>query len=299
MPFLSPTSARLCVLLAAALWSLNGLFVRLLTQPATGELAVPAVPPLWIACLRCLFAGLVFLPFIRRSQLAFSPVLLLMVACFAVMNALFISAMSLGSSANAILLQNTAPLWIYLVSVLVLKEPSDRRNAIVLSVAFAGITVIVLGAWNEGEKQPANFPAAVIALGSGLAYAGVVLCIRMLRHFSTLWLTLCNHFVAALALLPIVVLLDVPRPEQVAFLVLFGVVQMAVPYWLVTMSLRRLPAHEVGVLGLTEPLLTPIWVYLVFPQEVPSAWTFAGGALILGALAWRYLLQRTAAPPAS
>ena len=41
----------------------------------------------------------------------------LMVGLFAAMNALFISAIALGTSANAILLQNTAPFFVYLVSV--------------------------------------------------------------------------------------------------------------------------------------------------------------------------------------
>jgi drug/metabolite transporter (DMT)-like permease len=54
-------------------------------------------------------------------------------------------------------------------------------------------------------------------------------------------------------------------------------------------GLRVVSTQEAGVITLLEPLLNPLWAYLVAPQkESPTAYTFVGGALILGALAWRY-----------
>jgi drug/metabolite transporter (DMT)-like permease len=54
-------------------------------------------------------------------------------------------------------------------------------------------------------------------------------------------------------------------------------------------GLRVVSSQEAGVITLLEPLLNPLWAYLVAPQrESPTGYTFAGGALILGALAWRY-----------
>ena len=47
--------------------------------------------------------------------------------------------------------------------------------------------------------------------------------------------------------------------------------------------------QEAGAITLLEPLLNPIWAYLVSPAtETPPPTTYLGGALILGALAWRY-----------
>jgi drug/metabolite transporter, DME family len=52
-------------------------------------------------------------------------------------------------------------------------------------------------------------------------------------------------------------------------------------------------AQEAGTLTLLEPLLNPLWAYLVSPAtEVPHPLTFVGGAIILGALAWRYWPSR-------
>ena len=80
-----------------------------------------------------------------------------------------------------------------------------------------------------------------------------------------------------------------PSPAQIAFLIFFGGVQMALPYWLVARGLRVVSPQEAGTITLLEPLLNPVWAYLVSPEtEAPSAFTWLGGALILGALAWRY-----------
>jgi drug/metabolite transporter, DME family len=74
-----------------------------------------------------------------------------------------------------------------------------------------------------------------------------------------------------------------------AFLVLFGAVQMAVPYFLIARGLRVVSAQEAGAITLLEPLLNPLWAYLVAPDvERPRAYTMLGGTFILGGLLWRY-----------
>ena len=55
-------------------------------------------------------------PALRPRDFSFRPVMVGMVACFAVMNALFVSALAGGTAANAIVLQYTAPMWMYLAS---------------------------------------------------------------------------------------------------------------------------------------------------------------------------------------
>lgn len=284
-PHLSLTQGRFCVVLAAVLWSLSGAFTKLLTQPTGLGLHEPAVPGLLIAFYRVLFAGLVLVPTLRRCDLSFRPGMLLMVASFAAMNGLYVRAMAEGSAANAVLLQYTAPMWMYGASVWLLGEPADRRGTIALGVGLCGIAVIVAGGW-----QATQLPVIALALGSGLAYAGVLIGLRVLRAASSRWLTVLNHLGGALALVPFVLLADtVLTPRQLAFLALFGVVQMALPYWLVARGLRVVSPQEAGAITLLEPLLNPVWAYLVSPATETPGWpTFAGGTLILGALAWRY-----------
>jgi drug/metabolite transporter (DMT)-like permease len=245
-----------------------------------------------IAFFRVLFAGLALLPLLRRGDVAFRPAMIGMAISFAVMNALYISAQAWGSAANAVLLQYTAPLWMYLGSVFFLREPAERRSSIALAFGLGGVLIIVLGG------PTAQLPVVGIALGSGVAYAGVIFCLRVLRGQSSRWLTVVNHLFSAAALLPFMMARAhaMPTARQLAILVLFGTTQMALPYWLVARGLRAVSPQEAGTITLLEPLLNPVWAFLVSPEtETPPPATWAGGACILGGLLWRYWPRRRSA----
>jgi drug/metabolite transporter (DMT)-like permease len=287
----SPAQGRLCIVLAAVLWSLSGGFAKLLTQDTALALNSPLLDPLVIAFYRVLFAGLVLLPVLGRRDFSFRPFMLVMVACFATMNALYVSAQVLGTAANAVLLQYTAPMWMYLASVWWLGEPSDRRSYLALLVGMAGIAVIIAGGLHDAQLS-----VIAIGLGSGVAYAGVILGLRVLRGASSRWLTVLNHLGGALVLVPWVWSLPSPSGTQLGVLVVFGAVQMALPYWLVARGLRVVSPQEAGTITLLEPLLNPAWAYLV-SGEKPSPFTVVGGVFILGGLCWRYWPWRKVALP--
>ena len=294
-----PTLAqgRLCIVLAALLWSTSGAFTKLLTQPTPLGLNVPAIEPLTVASYalpvqlafyRVLFAGLVLLPTLRRRDFSWHGAMVVMAVCFAIMNALFISALALGTAANAILLQYTAPMWMYLASIWWLGESADRRSTVALVLGLVGIGVILWGGWESAELV-----VVAIALGSGVTYAGVLIGLRMLRRASSRWLTVWNHLCSALLMLPLVWWLAPPTGAQLAVLFCFGAGQMGLAYWLVARGLRVVSPQEAGAITLLEPLLNPVWAYLVSPRtEEPLLTTYLGGALILGALAWRYWPRR-------
>jgi drug/metabolite transporter (DMT)-like permease len=285
---LTTAQGRLCIAAAAVLWSTSGAFVNLLTEPTSLHLNEPALDQLTIAFYRVLFAGLVLSLTLRRRDISFRPLMPAMILTFALMNVSFISALALGTSANAILLQYTAPMWMYLVSVWILREPADRRGSVALAVGLLGMLVIILGG-----GQPEHLLPTALALASGLTYAGVLIFLRLLRGESTRWLTVQNHLGGALALLPWWWQFDRPSPIQVVVLIGFGVFQMASAYWLVARGLRVVSPQEAGTLTLLEPLLNPLWAFVVAPEKesLPPA-TFVGGALILGGLAWRYWPSR-------
>src|SRR5438034_6945123 len=114
--------ARMCVASAAILWSLGSLFTRYLREPTVLGLNEPELSSLLIASYRGLFGGLFMLLAVRRADVRFRPVMLGMVVTFAVMSGLYMSALALGPAANAIFLQNTAPIWVYIFAVFLLGE---------------------------------------------------------------------------------------------------------------------------------------------------------------------------------
>jgi DME family drug/metabolite transporter len=291
----SPAQGRLCIALAAVLWSTSGAFTKVLTRPTFLGAYPPEIEP-WhvndtafpvqIAFYRAFFAGVVLLAMVRRRDIAFRPLMLVMAGCFAVMNITFITAQALGTAASAILLQYSAPLWMYLACVFWLGESADRRSTTALVIGMIGIATIIAGGWREGELL-----VMAIGLTSGVSYAGVLVCLRVLRGLSASWLTAWNHLLAGLVLLPILVLLRPPTFAQLIVLFFFGAVQMGLAYWLVARGLTVVSPQEAGTILLLEPLLNPVWAYLA-AGEVPETTTFVGGAIILGALAWRYWPRR-------
>jgi drug/metabolite transporter, DME family len=297
-------SGRLCLVLASVLWSLSGGLTRILQKPEYG-FSEPALTPIQMAFYRSLFAGLFLLLLCLRVQPVFRPLMPVMVGCFAAMNAFFLTAIATGTAAHAILLQNCAPFFVFFVTVFLMKEPADGRSFRALLIGLAGMAVIVLGGGGQEGRQPLE--ATVMAICSGITYAGIILFLRYFRDCPAAFLSMINHLGAGILLALAVLFIngfDVwwdwltnPTGRQLALLAAFGVVQMALPYWLFARALRTVSPQEAGAITLLEPMLNPVWAYLVSPEtDRPGPATFYGGALILGALAYRYLPMRKTTP---
>jgi DME family drug/metabolite transporter len=280
----SLTQARLCVVLAALLWSTSGAITKVLCEDTGLGFNEPKIDPLSIAFWRVAFAAMVFVPTVPHREWTFRPALWMTGLAFALMNGLFVTATALGSSANAILLQYTAPIWLYAICVGVLGEPTQRHGTATLLLGIAGIGVLFAGEWSGSR-----LPAVALGLGAGLAYALVMIGLRVQRDVSSRWLTAFNFLFGTVVLLPIVWRHPLPSWPQLGMLFVFGALRLTASYWLLAVGLRRLSAQEVGTLSLIDPLLNPLWAYLVSPaKETPTLWTLAGGACIIGALVWRY-----------
>jgi len=148
-----------------------------------------------------------------------------------------------------------------------------------LAIVVPGIAVIFAG------NASTDALGLVVALASGLFFALLTMLIRHLRDSDSVVLTVFNNLGAALLLLPFCVgvgELMVSR-RALLLLVVMGVVQFGVPYYLYTLGLARVPASQAALVTLLEPVLAPVWAYLAVGDAVPPA-TMIGGALILLAL---------------
>ena len=292
-PALSHGQARLFVILAALLWSTSGVFTKILRENTRlndlgFSLNNPPLEPLPIAFYRAFCAAAVLWPLLRKRDVSFRPMMIFTAGSFAVMSGLFVTALALDTAANAILLQYTAPMWMYLACVFLLGEPADRAGFVAVLIGLAGVLFMVVGGWQAGK-----LPIVLVALGSGVTYAGVLIGLRVMRDAAPRWLTVVNLTTTALVLLPFAFLQDLPSAPQLGVLFLYGALQMALPYWLVARGLKRVSPQEAGTLTLLEPLLNPLWAYLASPRTEGLRWyTWVGGALILAALLTSILAKR-------
>ena len=255
------------------MWSTSGFFAR---APL-----FEGWPGVVLAFWRAVFACLVLLPMVRRPRWSWKLTALLIF--FVLMNYTYLTAIVQAGPANAIWLQNTAPVWVFFVGVFYLKEKIQYRDWLLLLFCMLGVGVILFF-----EVQGESIGGVIYGLLAGVTYAGVVITLRQGRNYESVWLIALCHVVTAAALSPFVIYHNIwPSGWQWAYLAGFGIFQMGLPYVLFARGLRVVAGHEAAGLVLLEPVLVPLWVYLAW-QELPSWWTFVGGGLILIGLLLRY-----------
>jgi drug/metabolite transporter, DME family len=198
---------------------------------------------------------------------------------------LFVLATKLTTSANAIFLQSTAPLYLLLLGPLVLREPVRGIDLAVISGVAAGAVLLLSGAAPVAGTAPDPHRGNLLALAAGAAWALTLTGLRWMGKHST-----NTHSGAATViagnLIAFVVCLPMSIPAQIktadfAVLAYLGIFQVALAYVLLTRSLRHVPGLEASTLLLIEPVFNPIWTWL-FQSERPGALALIGGAIIIG-----------------
>ncbi len=285
-----PVIGRLCILLATLLWSTSGLFVKaglFSDWPASSR-------GMLFSFWRALFAALLLLPAVRRPRWNWK--LAPLAACFTAMSVCLLQSMTYTTAANAIWLENTAPLWVALSSVFVWRDGFERRDVIPIACGLLGIAVIL---WFElhGTNSAVQQLGVMLGLASGLLYAGVIVCLRQLRLLNGAWLVAVIHGVAALALAPYFIAVGPwPSGPQWLALVGLGLFQTGLPYLLYARGVREITSHEAASIGLLEPVMSPLWVFLAYGERT-DWWTMAGALFILAGLALRYSKRGLPPPP--
>ena len=271
----APLSGRLWIVGAALMWSFGGLLIKVLTRRF-------GVAPVSIAFLRSAAAGLALAWALPR--LAGVPKC--RVACaggaYAVLVGCFVAAVAGTTAANAIFLQYTYPLLVALGAWLVYRDPVGTRTLAALALCITGVVIIVTGSW-----QPDHLGGLGYGLTSAFAFAAFTLLQRGITAGSPVALSSLYNLITAVLLLPLAFnKLDVSVGALVV-VACMGVFQLGIPYVMFIRGLRSTHATEAVLITLLEPVLQPIWVWLVV-AEVPNRWTVIGAALITAALVARF-----------
>lgn len=273
-------NSRLLLLAAAVLWSSAGAVIKLSHLDA------------WqLAGGRALVAALFLAAVVPSSRRRPTVALLSVGLAYAFTTVLFVLANKLTTAANAIFLQDTAPLWVLLLSPLVLGERPSRGE--LLSVPVFGLG---LGLFFLDQLSPGQLAGNLVALAAGVAFAASILGLRRLGAEGPAALVWGNLIAAAFTL-PLWPLGPAAGPADLGAIAFLGVFQLGLAYLCFTLGLRGTPAVEASLLVLLEPVLNPVWTFL-FAGERPGPWALAGGTVILLATAWRtlqpWLLERRA-----
>ena len=224
----------------------------------------------------------VALPGARR---AWDRSTLLVGAAYAATLVLFVLANKTTTSANAIFLQSTAPLYLLLLGPLVLREPVRTVDfAVIAAVAF-GAVLLVFGAQSEAATAPHPARGNVMALAAGFTWALSLAGLRWQGKRSSgidssAATVIAGNLIAFLVCLPMSLPVEHAQPADAVVILYLGIFQIALAYILLTRSLGEVPAVEAATLLLVEPVFNPIWTWVIHGER-PSFSAVVGGALII------------------
>jgi drug/metabolite transporter, DME family len=269
----SPLRFRLLLAFAALLFSTGGAAFKLATL--TGWQA---------ASFRSLIAAVVLMIALPGARRGWHPRMIPIALAYAATLVLFALANRLTTSANAIFLQSTAPIYVLLIGPWLLKEPVRRADIIYILCVGVGMGIFAVGR-DEATGIAPNPPLGnALALGSGLTYAAMLAGLRWLargkRTDAALATVAAGNVAAFLIALPMA--LPVARFTAAdALVVLYlGAIQIGLAYWCLARGISRVPAFEATTMLQVEPAMNPVWTWLVHGER-PNPWAIAGGVVIV------------------
>jgi drug/metabolite transporter (DMT)-like permease len=282
--------ARWQVLAAAALFSTGGALIKLCSLGA------------WqIAAFRSLFAA-AFLLLFPAARRGWTWRTLLVATTYAGTLILFVQGNKLTTSANTIFLQSTAPIYLLLLGPWLLHEPVRLRDLVLLAAFGLGMALCFVGTQERFATAPNPELGNLLAALSGLGWAFTVLGIRWIARRegaeggeasgAALAATAAGNLVAFVVCLPFALPVEGSTPQDWAILVALGVFQIGLAYVCLTAGLRHLRALAGTLLLLLEPVLNPIWAWLVHGER-PGVWSLVGAAVIFSATAIHVATDRT------
>ena len=282
-----PLRSRLAILAAAILFSTGGAAIK--ATHLTG----------WqVASFRSGVAAIAVFLMLRPARQGFSKLTALVGVIYAATMILFVLANKLTTAASTIFLQATAPIYLVLLGPWILKEPIRRRELSFMAALGVGLALFFVGNEAGSATAPDPFRGNVLAALSGLCWALAVTGLRFVGRGgvssggAASAVVLGNAF-AFLGCLPFALPVAAVGPHDVAIVVALGVFQIGLAYVLLNYGLRHVGALEASLLLLAEPVLNPLWAWLVHGER-PSAWTLAGGAVIVAATFGKTLASRDA-----
>lgn len=211
---------------------------------------------------------------------------------YAATTLLYVQANRHTTAASAIFLQSTSPLFILLLAPLLLGEHATRRDIAQMAVMAIGLGLFLLGHDQPSVTAPHPALGNLLASVCAVTWAFTVIGYRWLvaRGSSVAAAAVSGNLTAAVVALVMAQPLVTGRTIDWAVVVFLGVCQLGLPYLFLARAVPQLRALEVGLFLLIEPVLNPIWAWLVH-GETPGAATLLGGALIVGATAGRVVLD--------
>ncbi|MFM6991181.1 MAG: DMT family transporter [Rhodoferax sp.] len=205
--------------------------------------------------------------------------------CFAVASTCFVVALAYTTVANVLLLQAGVPLIAALMGFVLFRERVPCATWIAIAAVISGVGVMVSESLGGNVSPVGDGLALLIAL----AFACATVITRRHAHVAMMPAVCLGTFIAACVSSTQVVQFAV-GPVDGALLFAFGALNLGLGLALFVTGVRLLPSAIAALIGIAEPVLGPVWVWLIH-NEVPSPRTVLGGTIVFFALLAHILWQ--------
>lgn len=264
MQSLNPEKARLAVVITALIWSSSGLAIKL----------ADASPTL-LTGLRSIFCLALFTLVYRKEKLlTFSKAQCLGAIAYFLQAYSYAAATKWTTAANAILLQYTAPIFVALLSGILLNERVTKGDWITVFVVMLGVSLFFMDQASVG-----GLIGNITALGSGLFFALFIIFTRMQKLEHPAGSVYLGNVIALLVCLPSLINEPVTL-SGVAGGAYMGLINGGLAYILYSSAIKSISALTAILLATIEPILNPIWVYFAIGEK-PSLFTIIGGTIVV------------------
>lgn len=261
---LNEKTAKLGVLLTALIWSSGGLAVKITNCPADA-----------LTGWRCFFCLVLFVLFYRKEKLlTFSKAQWAGAIAYFLMAYFYIAATQLTTAANAILLQYTAPVYVALLSIWLLKEKVKKKDWFVIAAVFLGMVLFFVDKAGIG-----NMLGNVLGVLSGISFATFIVCTRMQKNAHPAGLIFLGNVIALVVCLPSMIV--TPLTEDAIFGGMYlGLIYGGLSYIIYSACIRYVSALSAILIATIEPVLNPVWVFFLV-GETPSSYAILGGGIVV------------------
>jgi len=264
------TKGLLYAFIAAVLWSTGGVFIKLISLNS-----------FQLSFFRSGIAALTILIIFRKNAVIFNKQTIINGVFYSGILILFVLAAKTTTVANAIFLQYTAPVFVFIFEPIILKTKFEKVNLAAILICVIGMVLFFAGDLNPGDIE-----GNIYAILSGIAFAAFLIGMKKNEpkyQFASVFYG--NLFISIICAFSVFSISNLLTSDIIMFTYM-GMFQIGIAYVVFNFGLKRVDAVEASLISMIEPILNPVWTYLGY-GEIPSNWAIVGGVIILIGLGYK------------
>jgi len=252
------------ILSAGILWSSGGFMIKVIPWS-----------PFSIAGLRSGIALLTLILLNRTIKIQLNENTILGGFCYALMVIFFVGANKITSAGNVILIQYTAPLYVAILSYVLLDEKPDPYDWITIFTLFFGLSFFFFDDLSFNQLW-----GNIFAILSSLGFAGTVISLRKQKENKPINSIIVGNLFTFLICTPFYFDNLTIELEAIYGILFLGIFQLGLAYYIYSHAIKYVTAVDASLYAAIEPVASPILAYL-FLGEIMGRNSIIGGSIIL------------------